>query len=559
MATNIFGILGIGASGLLSSQIAMDVTGDNIANANTEGYSRKRLLQSGGYRKDPAFGSMGMGVVTESVKRARDEFIDKRLSELHSEMGYYQELDLSMSKIEDIFLEPSDTGLNTLMNEFWNAWQDLSNNPEDYASREVVKSSAEALINKFHAVVDKLRNYQDTLNEKIEKAITEVNNYTKEIFQLNREIAEMEIKDGQVANDARDRRDEVIKKLANLIDIDYFEDERGAYNVTIRGNLVVSLSDYFEIAPSSSLSERYDGTTKRSVGIEMAKTHKPLIPETGLLKAYMDVRDEIVEDVLSQIDELANSIKDSVNELHYTGYTLDGQTGVYFFDPNSKGASDISLASNIINDVKNIAAASGATAMKATDTITAPAAPGTYGTPISLDNLNVSNFVNGTVVVKDTVVNKTLEEGIDYIVDYSRGTITLLQPSLVPAGRQLTVEFEYRVSDYKGVGDGSNALAIANLRETKRMGKDVLGNYNKTFDDYYNSFIGTLGAKRNEYKTSFESVEFITNQYKLQQDQIAGVSLDEEMINLVKFQHSYQASARVITTVEKMLDTLINM
>lgn len=558
MSSNIFGILHTGRAGLMASQISMDITGNNIVNANTDGYSRKRLNQAAAYRRDPNFGSMGYGVSSVNIERMRDAFIDKQLSISSSTVGYFKQLDFTMARIEDLVVEPSETGLNAIMNRFWNSWQDLANNPSDFSSRAVVLRNAETLISKFAHTVNEMRRIQDDINSEMDNTIRQINQHTSEIYKLNKEIVELEI-GNQNANDARDRRDEVIKQLSSLIDIDYIEDDRGVYNVTIDGNLVASVNGYFRLKSRSEFSTRYDGTTKRTVDVVLERINNPLTARSGQMAAYIRLRDEVIEEKINLLDNLAYEMKNSINSIHQRGFSLDGITGMYFFDPNSQGATDMSISAMVRDDLKNIAAARGATAVRGTDTITVPTMPEHYGTPLVFDNTPRDNLVMGSIVIRDNVVGRTLQEGTDFVVDYARGTISLLSPAIVPNGRVLDVEFEYQVADARGPGDGSNALEIANLREEKTMIRDVFGNFTQSFHEFYDSIIGKVGAERQNFMSNLESSESIHLQYETRQDNIAGVSLDEEMMHLIKFRHSYQASARVISTVEKMLEVLMTM
>lgn len=559
-SSNIFGILGTGTSGIMASQIAMDIAGDNIANANTEGYSRKRLVQQAMYRKDSGMGAMGYGVFSSKVERYRDEYLDTKISSVTSEYGQFKQLDIGMTRVEDILLEPQDTGIKETLNKFWNTWQDLSNNPHDTASRSVVVKSAETLIKQIKSAVTNLRDYQNDLNNEMESTIDQVNVLTKEITKLNKDIITLELND-KIANDSRDLRDRAIRDLSELIEIDYTQDETGSFNVTVDGILVSSGQSQVDLIKNYEFDSRYDGTTRKSVGIKFAAYADEMEYNSGQLEGYRILRDDVIEDKLEKLDYLAVSIKESINEIHKTGYNLEGMTGISFFKENSVGAMDMEVDSTIVNNVNFIAAATGSTSLIATDTITALASPDTFGVPLQFDAIQRTNLLEDTIVVTNNLGPTRVElvEGDDYTVDYQRGTITLLSPSATPPGGVLNVEFEYRVSDSKGIGDGGNALAIASLQTSKTMTEDILGNTTQTYGEYYGAIIGEVGAEKQDYNSSFTNIEFMKMQFEKRQDDISGVSLDEEMTNLIKFQHSYQASSRIIATVEKMLDALINL
>ncbi len=171
-------------------------------------------------------------------------------------------------------------------------------------------------------------------------------------------------------------------------------------------------------------------------------------------------------------------------------------------------------------------------------------------------NLGHAN-VNQNSVIVTTAGGTTLTEGTDYQVDYQTGDIQLLDAGY--NGTPLTVTYSYTAGSSQGTGDNTNALAIAQLQEQMTMNNDSLGNPTSTFDENYASMIGQMGEEANEAKSNLDSRTSLVTQYQNQQDAISGVSLDEEMANLVQLQHTYEASARVVTTAGTMLDSLIAM
>jgi flagellar hook-associated protein 1 FlgK len=153
--------------------------------------------------------------------------------------------------------------------------------------------------------------------------------------------------------------------------------------------------------------------------------------------------------------------------------------------------------------------------------------------------------------------NATLVENTDYQVDYHTGAIQLLHAGY--NGTPLMVNFKYTSGNSQGEGDNANAIAIAKLREDLTMDNDTLGNPTTNFNGFYAAFIGKLGLDSNEATSNLDSRNHLVSQYEAQQDSVAGVSLDDEMSEIIKFQHIYQASARLITTTGEMLDTLLKM
>jgi flagellar hook-associated protein 1 FlgK len=307
---------------------------------------------------------------------------------------------------------------------------------------------------------------------------------------------------------------------------------------------------------------RPDGTQFTDVGLRFANSKKPYIPAKGQLKGLFDSRDIIIPEYQARLDELAVTLVQKVNAQHRSGYTLNGYSGIDFFDPGVTGASDIALAAAIITDVENIAAAGDAEARPAaanalpagTHNFGVPAIQ-LYRDPAAVPPVPARNIVSGTVSVTNGSI--MLVENVDYHIDYINGTIQMLHAGF--DAQNLTVNFQYRTGAFGGPGNNANAIAIARLREQPTMVPDAVGNPTSTFTEYYASLVGRLGLNCNTAQSNLDTREFLLRQYEAQQDSIAGVSIDEEMTNIVKFQHTYQAAAHLITVADKMLDVLMNI
>lgn len=558
---SLFSVLSIGNRGLAASQLAMDVAGQNISNADVEGYSRKRLNLSADYRKDGQFGQMGMGVDVINIERMRSAFIDSQIRLQNEDVGYYDQIAESLNTVENVMLEPSDTGLQKYIDQFFDSWQNLCNNPSDLSARTVVRTNSEILTDVFHNISGELQNLRLTRNSEIDGCVEEVNEITKEIYNLNLEIGSVEI-GNQNANDSRDRRDLILKKLSGLIDIGITENDLGQITVTSSGNILVSPVNFQKLETTTSSYRMPDGTSFNEVGIRFSGSHNEYHPQNGKMKALIDVRDTIVPQYQEKLDTLAKQIVSDVNSLHSTGYNLHGYSGNDFFDPDITGASDISLSASIISNVQNIAAASGGQSLTANTNALAVGSHNFGGTavqlfrdPASATPTAAKNIISGSVVV--TTPSVTLKEGIDYHIDYVNGTIQMLHNGY--DAQNLNVNFEYRTGGYSGPGDNSNAIKIAALRDNLTMDPDVIGNNTSTYTEFYSSLISTIGQTKNEANSTLETRTFLVEQYESQQDSISGVSLDEEMADIIRFQHTYQAAARLISTANTMLDALLNM
>jgi len=260
----------------------------------------------------------------------------------------------------------------------------------------------------------------------------------------------------------------------------------------------------------------------------------------------------------SELDEMAESLVSSVNAAHKTGYNINQMTGVDFFDPTKVKASNISLSAAIQDDSNNIAAGKGGNLR----TINGSTIVTSADNIADLTTLNTAyrNVAVDTLKVKDST-GRVLEQGSDkdYVVDYALGRIRILNDTDFPAGTSLTVDFTYNDSGFSGVGDGNNAIAISLLRDAKTLDTDSNGNATHTISEFYSAYIGRLGIERNQAASDLETQTALVEQLSTQQDSISGVNLDEETANLIRYQQTFQASARFLSTISDMMDVLMTI
>lgn len=459
----LYGVLNTGKGALLTQQKAVDVTGHNIANANTLGFSRQRVNLETNEPISIKPGQMGTGVRAREIRRIYDKFLGVQINNENKSLGRWESQKDTLERVEMIFDESTGFGLNQAMSEFWNAWQDLVNNPAGLGERSALLAKTEQMTQNFQKVHTDLRQIQDDIDDSIMGTVEEINLITQQIADLNRKISQVEI-GGQNANDYRDKRDLLLQELSLKIDINSFENDEGKVTVMVCGGrpLVENTSAWDLSTETVSGHENVvwiDGDGN-SVDITSGISG-------GKLKGWIETRDVDIPDYSSRLDTLAQEIITQVSGLHASGFGLDGSTGNDFF--NGTSASDIEVNPAIIADKNLIAAAGGAA--------------------------------------------------------------------------------------WTGqVGDNSNAIAIVNLQNTLTMNVGTA-----TFDDYFNSLVSDVGSAVQAATTNFDHETVMVTHLNNQKESISGVSLDEEMINLVKFQHAYDSAAKLISTVDELLATVINM
>lgn len=476
MSSTFFG-LNIGIKALQAQQRALDVTNHNIANANTQGYSRQDVIMHTSVPVKTREGYIGTGVDVREIRRVRDQFIDTQIRTENKVLGEWETKSDILSKIEMIINEPTDNSLSSVMDQYWESWQQLSKNPESAAARGVVVQSGVNLTDTFAQVDRMLSELQADINSGISSTVSEINSLGRQIADLNEQIVKAEL-DGAKANDLRDKRDLLVEQLSVLLPLDAVEDQYGAVTITAGGATLVSSAYVGSMVfadegadPTQAKLEWVNKYTNDAIGAVNVTG--------GKLKGYLDMRDQEIAGIRQELSQLAARIAGEVNSVHSSGSGLNNTTGLEpgldFFVPKDPAkpfsACNIAVNQAIINDLNRIAASKAFPVIE---------------------------------------------------------------------------------------GDNSNALAIAQLKNKLTMNPTSLNDYRATFDDYYSSIVADLGIDAREAERMSDNQNLLIEQLLNRRESVSGVSLDEEMANMIKYQHSYTAAARIINTMDEMLDLIVN-
>lgn len=474
-------------SGLFAAQRALDIIGHNVSNANTEGYTRQRLNQVQSTPM-PLYGGQGMlgtGVDTLSITQVRNEFLDfKYRSEVVS-MGYWEAKQQGLGFIEAIFNEPSKTGITTVMDELFKAFEELSKTPESQTTRALVREQAVTLTNTLNHMYNSLEKLATDLNYDVQVTVDTINTYADQIAALNDQIFRSEF-DGSHANDLRDQRNLLIDQLSKLVNVDVVTmvDPNGKSEklvLQINGQPLV----YHDRANHLEAKVDIDSNFSSEVKVKQVRWANGDMLNVkalgGTLKGLLDIRDGMSSNnkgipyYINELNRFAQTFAKRVNETHRDGFNLKGESGVHFFTPNGVATKDVN------------------------------------GVAITAKNIRVS-----------------------YEVDTDLNTIAASNtPDLL-------------------VGDGSVALQLADLRDEFSMFQEGKP------EDFLKSLISNLGVDSLEAKRMYGNQQVMVNQVDTQRMSISGVSMDEELSNMIRFQHAYNASARMMTTMDEMIDVIIN-
>jgi len=458
-------MLNVGKTALLTQRMSIDVTGHNIANVNTDGYSRQRVNTEANTPVSSQAGQeVGTGVKAREIQRIYDRFVEGQINTANQELGRWEARKDALERAEMIFDESSGYGLSQALGEFWNVWQDLANNPSGQAERSMLVVKSETLAATFNRMYSDLIQIQKDIDTRIGATVEEINLIANQIAGLNDKISHTELT-GQNANDNRDKRSLLLKELSSLIDINSFEKSNGELTILVIGGkpLVDGTTPRDLSTQPDAASGLLDILWVDGTGSSQEITGNI---SSGKLKGLLEARDGASQDYLDRLDTLAGNLIGEVNTIHAGGLGLDGLAGGAFFTGNL--ASDMAVSQDIVDDVNKIAAAG-------------------------------------------------ILEGIP--------------------------------------GGNSNAISMANLQNKLTMNA---GN-TAIFDDYYNSLVSNVGSGVKEATINFDHQSSITDRLNNYRESISGVSLEEEMINLIKFQHAYDAAAKLITTVDELLKSVINL
>lgn len=358
MGGKIHSLMDLGKRSMMNSQTSLQTVAHNISSKNVEGFTRQRTEDVTNQPIISGNLQIGTGARASKVTRVNNPFLDKQLQTESGTLSFHDSQAEALGRVEQVYNEQLNKGLNQYVSDFFNAFRELSNNPESTTTRTMVKEASEALTKDFSRVHSQLVNVQEGIDINIVNQIEQVNGYTKEIADLNKQISATEVQ-GIPANDQRDRRDLVIKKLNELIDVRIAEGDQGAVTVSTAGNAI--LVSGFD---SLKLSTLRDSKTDRVKVIYQPESSHPVFEITDRIKSGsigggLAVRDGIVNELKADIDTFASSLVKEVNTIHSQGFDRQGRPAGMFFSvaEGQSAAKTIEISDSIKADVNRIATA----------------------------------------------------------------------------------------------------------------------------------------------------------------------------------------------------------
>jgi flagellar hook-associated protein 1 FlgK len=360
----IVGMMDIGKRSMMNSKAALHTVGHNIANKETEGFSRQRVeLQT---NEPHGIGNLRMGTGAKPVKvtRVNNPHLERQIAQEKSKLGYLDGQSDAMVRVEQVYNEQLVEGLNSSISKFFNAVRELTANPENMAARTHMAESGKVLASDFHRTYNSLKDIRRDLDERAKTEVMGINEITREIASLNEKIQAVELS-GAHANDERDRRDLLIKKLGEKINIRWAEGDGGQVTITA-GNTAVLVSGYeakeLTVAGTPARGAKAEGGA--DIFYKNTKDSTPIVItdqlKSGALGGILSIRDEFMHGLMEGLNDMARTLSQNVNEIHRVGYNAYDQTGIDFFhvkETNEGAAATMEVNRAILDDAAKIATA----------------------------------------------------------------------------------------------------------------------------------------------------------------------------------------------------------
>jgi len=579
-------VLNIATTALNAQQYGLGVTGQNIANVNTEGYSRqnpvlvaKQPLMYGGLL-------MGRGVDTEQVSRSSDQLIENKLMQEKSNMLSSSEMEKYMQVLEGYFNEDSGNSISTMLSDFWNGWYNISNNPSGSSERTSLYEQSALLSEQFNALSTNLIEIDADLTGAVTSGIETINKITREIAQINGQIVSMEA--NSVANDLRDKRNTLVSELNEYMDVKAFEQSNGSLTIVgAKGCTLVQGNSSYDLEMGGANGDRV--TWQDSSGNYVDITN---YLSDGKLGGWLDMRDEILAKYKLDLDALAKEVIWSVNQQHSQGVGLEGftsVTGSYAVSDIGEELGTVDSGLDFYDKISDgtfnlwVYDSSGAVVGGSATLITIDAdSGGTTLTSLRNDidaaaNMSASFTTDGklkidadsgyTFAFSDDSSNVLASLGINTFFTGS-GSGDMGVNDTIGLNKNFIAAAQIGSDGTMASGDNNNALAITDLRSTSmsisqwtcdRINGNTQGSINSTLEDYYHSMVGSIGITSASVSRDRSFGEMMVNELSTIRDSISAVSLDEEMTNLIKFQQAYAAAAKLIGVSDEMLNTLLEL
>ncbi len=604
----IFDSLHIGYSGLTTSQAGINTTSHNISNANTEGYSRQRIAQ----KVNPAIhnipGDVGNGVHVETITRVHDEFVYTRMKKSSAKLEYNEFSKDTLQEITQYLPDLQDNGIANDMKKFFNDWSNVAQYPGDSSQKVLLAQSTETLAQSLKDTKNTLQDVQTRLNDRFKATVDEVNKIGKEIANVNKDINRVESTYQSHANDLRDHRDELELRLSKLVDATVFKgklktdnsidrsltDQGKDYNINIAGFNIVDGASFHPLVASDTASESKINSLY-FIDHNGQKSDITSKIKSGRLGAMIDLRGDGVDangkptnskiqNYIDNIDALATGLIESVNSIYaqspQTELVSTDNTGlktnsrVLSNEHIKEGSFDLIVYNDRGEEVakRSIMIDADTTMDKAGDLNSIVTQinqnrddngdnDGTndiddyFTASFGTDKLSIKPKSEGyTIAIADNGTNFAGALGLHQFFQGNNASNIGLESTLVGDAS--------KIQSYKSPVDGNNEVAseMVALQHASLSFDNPNGTTStNTIEGFYRGTTAQIASDAGNATSNYEAAKVLHSTVEEQMNSVSGVDMDEELVNLMKYQTAYQASAKVITAIDEMVNTLLGM
>lgn len=540
-------ILDIGKTALQAAQVGIAVTGHNIANAATPGYSRQEVIQSPALALNQGFGYVGQGTQIVTIQRIYSELLTRQVASSLSTVGELDTYTAQLSQINNL-LANSSAGLAPAIQDFFDSVQSAAANPGDAAARQSLLSSAQALASRFQGLDHRLGEIESGVNAELNASVSLINTYANQIAQLNVAIEAASTASNRPPNDLLDQRDQLVADLSRLVKVDVVQQDDGKYNIFIGngqslvvGNHAYSMTTVRSATDPSRLEVGYINST----GDTITLSSNSLVG--GVLGGLIQFREQSLDSIRGQLGLVAVTLGEAFNAQHMQGYDQNGSAGGVFFSIPAPAISEHSGNSgDAVLDVAidNVAALTGSN----------------YYLRYDGTNYTLTRTDNGAVQTLGSLPQ--IVDGVE--LDITTGSMQagdsfLIRPTATAAGGlSLAISDIHQIAlaelSSAGDADNGNALALAALQTAK-----TALNGSASFEDVYAQLVSRVGNKTNELKVMSAAENSTLDGMISAQQSVSGVNLDEEATNLLRYQQAYQAAGKVMQIASQLFDLLLTI
>ena len=583
--------------GVFANQLSLDTVGHNITNASTEGYSRQKvnLAATRGQGVSSLYGNVmvGTGVDSMSIERARNFYADKQFWQETSTQEYYKTTQVNYEKVEAVFDDSDKTGILNAMDEFYKAWQNLSKDASTASARVAVIEKGNTLADRIKTAGQQLQSQINSQYDDMRVTVNKINDTTAHIVELNKNIMQQEAT-GASANDLRDQRDLLVDELSKYMNLNVYEDEKGMYSVVSNGITMVGGVERLTLEMSDPINNGDYGINDYVINIK--ESGITFLPQNGSLKAQQDT---IAEDkaYIDKLADMAGFLLTTFNNMHQQGAGINGtdsSLGTFVTQPDGTVVDESGreykgplYGMNFYGDDNTVYEWDADNHQMKATLMTA----GTVERSITFTETNNSDGtvtrtpkvdISGTVKSTDTVRGINIITALTVNGQLSKtggqnnvaARIFAVEQKTDENGKLLDGQYEIVPNGSK---DGTNAV---NLSALMNMSGSEAQKYNTanihlnhsgeaistsaratnadSLNAYYNAITSRLGSDAESLKAKESSQEDLITQIVNWRSSTAGVDWNEELTNMITFQKGYSACSRCLTTMDEMLDRLIN-